>query len=935
MASIIRIKRSGVVGNPPTLAAGELAYSALLGTQSNGGDRLYIGFGAETTGNAANHYVIGGKYYTDLMSGVAGTLTTNATSVPILDSTGKIDKWYAGNLSLISNTIASSTGYITLNANNNIVQLAANNYIAGGSFDGSQLILDSTAELKQLRGGSVSLTVGAAGSATSTLTLNNDGSLTIPGTIKTLSNADITLTPNGSGSVVVSAGKEFRVTDLTSGRITFAGASGALKDSSTLTFNTSTNTLGTTNVTATATVQGADVKATNLTAGRLTFAGTGGLLSDSTSLTFNTGTNTLATVNITATTNIIAGATVQGADFKVTSLTAGRVTFADPGGVLVDASGLTYSTATNKLTVTTGLRSGNIDITGNTISSVDSNGNIVLAPNGSGKISINNLYTLATTTGTNGYVLTSDGAGGTAWQQSSSFLNIGVAGTSTVINLLSDTLRFVGGSGITTALSGTYVTFNLTTATTATQGIASFDSGDFTVTAGSVTIKTSRINDITGGMVSGAGATQQNITVGYDSGNGKLTFVVNTATNSTLGVAKFSSNSFDVTSGNVTIKTGGVSNSQLANSDVTIGSTTISLGNTSTTLAGLTQVDIGDIRISGTTIQAVTSGTINILTGVSSGTIAINNARITSVGEPQQPSDAATKDYVDRVAQGLHTHFAADAATTGTLASAIGGTVTYTTVTNGVGDYLTLSSPLTLLDNYAISNGQRILVKNEVTTAYNGIYVRTNSTRLTRADDFDTTAEVAGGDFIFVVNGTLNGDTGWVQTEVTTAIGASPILFSQFSGAGTYLAGDALTLTGNRFDVAVAASGGIEIVSDALQLKSTVAGDGLTYSSGAIAVGGTSNRITVSADAVDIASTYAGQTSITTVGTLSAGTWTATTIGAAYGGTGFSSYSAYDLLVGNGGGTLSKFALGTGGQILQVNTAGSALIYSDIDGGTY
>jgi hypothetical protein len=252
-----------------------------------------------------------------------------------------------------------------------------------------------------------------------------------------------------------------------------------------------------------------------------------------------------------------------------------------------------------------------------------------------------------------------------------------------------------------------------------------------------------------------------------------------------------------------------------------------------------------------------------------------------------------------------------------------------------VGDYLTLSSPLTLLDNYAISNGQRILVKNEVTTAYNGIYIRTNSTRLTRADDFDTTAEVAGGDFIFVVNGTVNGDTGWVQTEVTTAIGGSPILFSQFSGAGTYLAGDALTLTGNRFDVAVAASGGIEIVSDALQLKSTVAGDGLTYSSGAIAVGGTSNRITVSADAVDIASTYAGQTSITTVGTLSAGTWTATTIGAAYGGTGFSSYSAYDLLVGNGGGTLSKFALGTAGQILQVNTAGSALVYSDLDGGTY
>ena len=62
MASIIRIKRSSTAGDPTTLGAGELAYSALSGTQANGGDRLYLGFGSETSGNAANHFVIGGKY---------------------------------------------------------------------------------------------------------------------------------------------------------------------------------------------------------------------------------------------------------------------------------------------------------------------------------------------------------------------------------------------------------------------------------------------------------------------------------------------------------------------------------------------------------------------------------------------------------------------------------------------------------------------------------------------------------------------------------------------------------------------------------------------------------------------------------------------------------------------------------------------------------
>lgn len=79
MASILRIKRSELVGNPSVLAAGELAYSALTNNGSNGGDRLYIGMGTETDGNAVNHVVIGGKYFTDIIdaatpNSVGGTL---------------------------------------------------------------------------------------------------------------------------------------------------------------------------------------------------------------------------------------------------------------------------------------------------------------------------------------------------------------------------------------------------------------------------------------------------------------------------------------------------------------------------------------------------------------------------------------------------------------------------------------------------------------------------------------------------------------------------------------------------------------------------------------------------------------------------------------------------------------------------------------------
>ena len=77
MASIIRIKRSSVSGNPSTLAAGELAYSALTDNGSNGGDRLYIGIGTETAGNAANHIVIGGKYFTDMVNDATSSNTAS------------------------------------------------------------------------------------------------------------------------------------------------------------------------------------------------------------------------------------------------------------------------------------------------------------------------------------------------------------------------------------------------------------------------------------------------------------------------------------------------------------------------------------------------------------------------------------------------------------------------------------------------------------------------------------------------------------------------------------------------------------------------------------------------------------------------------------------------------------------------------------------
>jgi hypothetical protein len=116
MASIIKIKRSDATGGAPaTLASGEFAYSSLVGTQGNGGDRLFIGVGTETSGNASGRHVVGGKYFTDMLDHVKGTLT--ADSAIVTDTNNLVDQLKAGtqaaNLILSTNTISSESNSAT------------------------------------------------------------------------------------------------------------------------------------------------------------------------------------------------------------------------------------------------------------------------------------------------------------------------------------------------------------------------------------------------------------------------------------------------------------------------------------------------------------------------------------------------------------------------------------------------------------------------------------------------------------------------------------------------------------------------------------------------------------------------------------------------------------------------------------------------------
>ena len=270
-------------------------------------------------------------------------------------------------------------------------------------------------------------------------------------------------------------------------------------------------------------------------------------------------------------------------------------------------------------------------------------------------------------------------------------------------------------------------------------------------------------------------------------------------------------------------------------------------------------------------------------------------------------------------------------ATTQSLAAQTGGTVTYNAPgPEGVGATITLSVALTVLDGYTLLNTNRILVKNEVNQAYNGVYTwATGGTVLTRATDANTYGggvnQLSQNDYFFVQNGTVNIGSSYVVTTVGVInFTTTAITFSEFSNSQVYSAGTGLTLTGTTFSITNTgvANGSYGLAASVPTIAINAQGQITSASNTAIAING--NQIT--SGTVGSAYITGSYTGITGVGTLTAGTWTATTIGVAYGGTGLTSYTAGDLLYASGSATLSKLTLGTSGYVLTAGASAPAYV---------
>jgi hypothetical protein len=356
------------------------------------------------------------------------------------------------------------------------------------------------------------------------------------------------------------------------------------------------------------------------------------------------------------------------------------------------------------------------------------------------------------------------------------------------------------------------------------------------------------------------------------------------------------------------------------------------------------------LNAAGTAVTALDVATLGTTTA------NITTANITAgtvTTSPASGNDLVNKSYVDTlVASGIHFHEPVR------VESPINLNATYNNGTAGVGATLTNAGAQVALviDGITMVVADRVLVYEQTDQTQNGVYVVTSigsgatNWVLTRSTDTDTYGfagpnTLSEGSTFFVQEGATGaGETYTCNTTGTITFGTTNITFAQISSAQIYSAGTGLTLSGTQFSITNTGTAGTYgsasnvpvFVTNAQGQVTSVTNTAIVITSAAVsglaasATTDTTNAANITTGTLDVSRLSGSYTGITGVGTLTAGTWNGSVIGAIYGGTGFGSYTVGDLLYADTTTSLAKLAGAAVGNALISGGVASAPSYGKI-----